>query len=82
MEDELRGHIERIDARLSDIQQMLAEVRVMYDSHHRRIERLEGTLYGNGSTGLTAKVSAILWLASAIAGFVALLVAKTISGIL
>jgi len=69
----------RLEERISDIQAGIAEMRSIYDAHRRAIERLERTLFGNGNPGLTTKVSAILWMSSAIAGFVAILLAQAVS---
>jgi len=72
-------HFKQINTRLADIQVGIAEIRAMYTEHHRRLERAERTLYGNGATGLCTKVSAILWVVSGVAGFTALLAAQTIA---
>jgi len=73
----------RIEERLATIgaqmESGLAEIRAVYDAHHQRLDRVEKTLFGNGATGLCTKVSAILWLSSAIAGFVVLLLSQTIA---
>ena len=79
---ECQDHFKQIDARLADIQVGIAEIRTIYADHHRRLERAERTLYGNGTNGLCTRVSAILWLVSGIAGFVILLVAQTIAAML
>jgi len=70
---------QRLEQKISDIQAGIAEIRSIYDAHSKAIERLERTIYGNGSTGLATKVSAILWMSSAIAGFMALLLAQAIA---
>lgn len=70
---------QRLEEKITDIQAGIAEIRTIYDAHSRAIERMERTLFGNGSTGLCTKVSAILWMSSAIAGFVAVLLAQAIA---
>jgi len=69
----------RLEERLADVQAGIAEIRTIYQSQQRRLDRIERTLYGNGTAGLCTKVSAILWLSSAIAGFVALLLGQAAS---
>ncbi len=69
----------RLEERLADVQAGIAEIRTIYEAHQKRLDRVEATLYGNGSTGLCTKVSAILWLSSAIAGFVAILLGQAIA---
>ena len=69
----------RLEERLADVQAGIAEIRTIYESQQRRLDRVEATLYGNGATGLCTKVSAILWLSSAIAGFVGVLLAESLS---
>jgi len=70
---------EKLERRIADIQAGIAEIRTIYDSHSKAIDRIDRTLYGNGTAGLLTKVSAILWMSSAIAGFVAVLLAHAIS---
>jgi len=70
---------EKLERKISDIQAGIAEIRTIYDAHSRAIERIERTLFGNGNAGLCTKVSAILWMSSAIAGFVAVLLAQAIA---
>jgi len=79
---ECLDHFRQIDSRLADILLGIAEIRAIHTEHHRRLERAERTLYGNGATGLCTKVSAILWMVSGIAGFVILLGAQTIAAML
>lgn len=73
------AHLEKIDARLADIQASMAEIRMMYDAHSRRIERIEHEIFGNGRAGLSAQVRAILFIVSGLLGFVSLLAANVIS---
>ena len=73
------AQLEKIDARLADIQASMAEMRMMYDAHSRRIERVEHELFGNGRTGLSAQVRAILFIVSGLLGFVSLLAANVIA---
>ena len=70
---------EKLEQRIADIQSGIAEIRTIYETHSRAIERIERTLFGNGNAGLCTKVSAILWMSSAIAGFVAVLLAQAIA---
>lgn len=70
---------EDIQKQLSEIQTGITQIRVVYEDHQRRLDRTERALYGNGNTGLCTKVSAILYLTSAITGFVCLLLAQAIS---
>jgi hypothetical protein len=73
----------RIDERLAALQAQMesgvAEIRAIYEAQGKRLDRAEQTLYGNGAAGLCTKVSAILWLSSAIAGFVVLLLSQTVA---
>ena len=75
----------RIEERLAAIQaQMesgLTEIRTIYDSYGKRLDRVEKTLFGDGNTGLCTKVSAILWVVSGVAAFVGVLVANTVASI-
>lgn len=72
-------YFRRLEERLSDVQAGIAEIRTIYESQQHRVDRVERTLYGDGNTGLCTKVSAILWLSSAIAGFVALLLGQAVA---
>ncbi len=73
------AQLEKIDARLADIQASMAEIRMMYDAHSRRIERVEHEIFGNGRAGLSAQVRAILFIVSGLLGFACLLAANVIS---
>lgn len=70
---------QRLEEKISDIQAGVAEIRTVYESQQRRIDRIERTLFGNGAPGLCTKVSAILWLSSAIAGFVVVLLGQAVA---
>lgn len=70
---------QRLEEKITDIQAGIAEIRTIYDAHSKAIERLERTLFGNGNAGVCTKVSAILWMSSAIAGFVVVLLAQAIA---
>lgn len=72
-------HLERIDKRLEDIQTAIAEIRAIYDVQQKRLDRIEGEIWGNGRTGLTSKVNAIMYVVTAVAGMLSLVVANTIS---
>lgn len=67
----------QIDERLASIQTMLGEIRMANEGQEKRIERAEKTLFGNGHAGLCTKVSAILWLSTVIAGFLAVIIAES-----
>lgn len=69
----------RLEERLADVQAGIAEIRTIYEAHQKRLDRVEATIYGNGSTGLCTKVSAILWITTGIAGFVGVLLAESLS---
>lgn len=71
--------LQRIDERLADIQAQIAEIRVIYDSHSRRLDKLESEIYGNGRAGLATQLRAVLWLASGSLTFAALILAQTIA---
>jgi len=77
----LAERLEKLDVRLQDIQAGIAEVRAVYADHHRRLDRIERTMYGDGAAGLCTKVSAILWVVSGVAAFVVLLAAQMIAGV-
>lgn len=72
-------YFRRMEERLADVQAGIAEIRSIYEAQGRRVDRVERTLFGNGQPGLCTKVSAILWLSSAIAGFVALLLGQAVA---
>ena len=74
--------LDKLDHRLRDLQQGLAEIRTLYEAHHKRLDRIENTLYGNGQAGLSTKVTAILWIASGSLTFVALIAAQTIANLI
>lgn len=67
----------RIEERLAEIRSMLSEMRTANEWQEKRLERTEKTLFGNGHTGLCTKVSAILWLSTVIAGFLAVIIAES-----
>lgn len=72
-------HLEKIDARLADIQGAIAEIRTIYAAQSRRIDRLESEIFGNGRVGLATQVRAVLWMLSGALGFLAILAANVIS---
>jgi hypothetical protein len=69
----------KIDRRLEDIQISMAEVRMIYESQARRLERLEHEVFGNGRAGLSTQVRAVLWIASGCLAFLALLTANVVT---
>jgi len=72
-------HLEKIDARLADIQGVIAEIRTIYAAQSRRIDRLESEIFGNGRVGLSTQVRAVIWMLSGALGFLAILAANVIS---
>ena len=72
-------YFRRLEERLTDVQSGIAEIRTIYEDQQRRLDRAERTLFGNGQPGLCTKVSAILWLSSAIAGFVVVLLGQAVA---
>lgn len=70
--------LERLDARLNDIQASIAEIRTIYESQSRRIDKLEHEIWGNGRAGLATQIRAILWIASGTLAFAALVLAETV----
>ena len=72
-------HLEKIDARLADIQGAIAEIRMIYAAQSRRIDRLESEIFGNGRVGLATQLRAVLWMLSGALGFLAILAANVIS---
>lgn len=73
------GTLEKIDERLRDIQAAIAEIRMIYDTQSKRIERLENEIFGNGRTGLATQVRAILWMLSGVLGFVSIIAAHAVT---
>lgn len=74
--------VEKLDVittRLDDIQRELYQQRTVVDACVRRVERLENEIWGDGQTGLAVRVRALLWLASGIAGMLALIVAEIVA---
>jgi len=72
-------HLEKIDARLADIQEVIAEIRTIYAAQSRRIDRLESEILGNGRVGLSTQVRAVIWMLSGALGFLAIRAANVIS---
>lgn len=72
--------LDKIAQQLDEIRMAIHEIRVMYESHAQRLSRVEGVLFGNGRTGLTAQVKAILWIASGCLAFLAVVVAQVVQG--
>ncbi|MGQ9663455.1 MAG: hypothetical protein ACUVWX_14135 [Kiritimatiellia bacterium] len=58
---------------LVEIRSTMSEIRTLYDSHNKRLERLENEIWGNGRAGLAVQVRAILWIAMGCLGFVTLI---------
>lgn len=79
MPDNCETHIQTIDRRLEDIQINIAEMRMIYQSQARRLERLEHEVFGNGRAGLSTQVRAVLWIASGCLAFLSLLAANAIA---
>ena len=57
--DRIATRLDMIDQRLADVQAGIAEMRSIYDSQSKRIDRLERCLFGNGSMGLIEKMAYI-----------------------
>lgn len=68
----------KIDERLHDIQIAISEIRTIYQSHAKRLERIENEIFGNGRAGLAVQVRAILWIAGGCLGFLGLIVVQII----
>jgi len=73
--NQLESRLRKIDERLADIQQGIAECKVMYSAHGDRIKNVEQTLYSNG---LVSKVSALLWICGGIGAAVLALVSDVL----
>lgn len=52
---------------------------MVQDSHHKRIERMEHEVFGNGRTGLAIQVRAILWIATGSLGFLMVMAAEMLA---
>lgn len=76
MLDQCKDILTRLDKRLEQVQEGLHEIRTLYESHAKRIERIEHEVFGNGRTGLAVQVRAILWIASGCLGFLVVLAAE------
>jgi hypothetical protein len=71
---------------MADIRRSIAEIRTLYEAHHRRLDgmdesltRINHELWGNGRAGLSVQVRAILWIASGTLGFLVILAAEVFS---
>lgn len=71
------------EGQMADIRRSIAEIRTLYESHHRRLDgvdecltRINHELWGNGRAGLAVQVRAILWIASGTLGFLVILAAE------
>lgn len=76
---ELEKHLNRMDRRLQDIQTNMAEIRAIYDVQQKRLDRLEGEVWGNGRAGLAVKVNAIIYGLGVIGAMTAALLGETLA---
>lgn len=72
--DDLRA----LHAKLDEIREQLHQHGALLESWSRRIDRLEGEIWGNGQAGLAVRVRALLWLASGMAGMLGLILAQIV----
>lgn len=72
------GYFTKLDERLEDIQLSIAEIRLVYQSQAKRLERCENELFGNGRAGLATQVRAILWIAGGCLAFLGLVVVQLV----
>ncbi len=79
LNSDCKAILTRMDNRLDDVQKSQAEMRIIYESHSKRIERIEHELFGNGRSGLAVQVRAILWISSTAVGFLLFLAAKALA---
>jgi len=71
--------LERIEKKLDEIREYIIEANTIRKEHDKRIGRVEHELFGNGRTGLSTQVRAIVWMLSGVLGFLAFLAANAIS---
>jgi len=71
-------HLQRIEEKLDDLRMSMAELNGMFPSICKRVSRLEKEIWGDGRVGLSAKVNAIIWLASGIIGLLTISVGNAI----
>lgn len=71
--------LERIEKKLDEIKEFIIEARKIHSDHAKCITRLEHEIFGNGRTGLSTQVRAIVWMLSGVLGFLAFLAANAIS---
>lgn len=70
----------------TSLQEFRTEIEAIYDSHSKRLSAIEKdvtvvkkTLFGNGSIGLVAKVTAITWLIWFVSGAVGMVIGNALS---
>ena len=63
---------------LLDIQQRIVSLQAQLPELCKRIDRVEGQLWGNAHTGLIAKVNTLVWVSSGIASMTGVLVVQAI----
>lgn len=56
----------QITEQILEIREFIAEIRTIYDSQQKRIERIEKCLFGNGRLGIAHQVAIIVAVANAI----------------
>jgi hypothetical protein len=71
-------HLQRIEEKLDELRMSMAELNGIFPSVCKRISRLEKEIWGDGHIGLSAKVNAIIWLASGIIGLLMISVGNAI----
>jgi len=81
-ETDILEQLHRLESKLTDVQITTAELRAILPPLCQRISRIEQELWGNGRTGLSVKVNAILYIASAIGAIVTALAGANVVSIL
>lgn len=72
-------YLESIDNKLGSLTEQISAMSIQMTNMCKRVDRLEGQIYGNGHTGLATKVNAIVYGISAILAGVAFIVAEIVS---
>lgn len=49
---------------LSEIREFIAEIRVIYESQQKRLDKIESCLFGNGKLGIAQKVAIMVSIAN------------------
>ena len=77
---EHEDRLQRMETKLDDIREQVAELRTIWPSMVRRIDRVEGEIYGNGKTGIIAKINGLLWMGAASLPLITAILAYLIIG--